>query len=443
MNKNIKKIVCLILFISTICNINIYASEQKPDEAIKYINDIRQNMNIRPVENNKQLESSASNHSKYMCINESFSLIEESRNKFYRGRYSLDRASYYSYFNPYITEFISNDFDSYKNGVIDLINNPYSRISFLDPLYQHIGMGKYEKMYTYDLGGKSRDTNRKIIIYPYDKMLDVPISWKNNYMINPYRKINGEYNDVGLPITLSYYSDTQKIRRIYNNNIEVVNKDNGSKVKVKVILPQDDKYLDKSLIILPLEKLEYDANYEVNINVNFIFQNSTSVSENRKYKINFRTEQKDKLIDRAEFTEYLVKALDIKLLEPRKVFKDVDVNSYYAKYIYTAYKKNLVSGFGDNTFLPLKNITKEQVYTLLIRSYEQEKGEIKLNNYKPYSYNYYNVSSWAVSYIRKAEKIGLLDTVKSNELKEEITEEEYKRIIKKFQEIYNGKKDIN
>lgn len=440
LKNNIKKIVCLILLISTICNINIYASEQKPDEAIKYINAIRKNMNIRPLENNKQLESSASNHSKYMAINESFSLIEESRNKFYRGRYSLDRASYYSYFNPYITEFISNNFDSYKSGVIDLMNNPYSRISFLDPLYQHIGMGTYDKMYTFDLGGKSRDTNRKIIIYPYDKMTNVPVSWNNNYSINPYSNVDGTYNNVGLPITLSYYSDTQKIRRIYSNNIELVNKDNGNKVKIKVILPQDDKYIDKSLIILPLEKLQYDTNYEVNINVNFIFQNSTSISENHKYRISFRTEQKDKSLNRAEFTEYLVKALDIELLEPRKVFKDVD-NNYYAKYIYTAYKKNLVSGFGDNTFRPQKNITKEQVYTLLIRAYEKEKGEIKLYNYKPYSYSYYNVSGWAVNYIRKAEKIGLLDTVRSNELKEDITEEEYKRIIKKFEEIYN--KDIN
>ena len=436
MKNNIKKILLLILFINTICCMNITASEQKADETIEYINNIRRNMNIRLIEYNNQLGSAALNHSKYMSINKSFSLVEESRNKYYRGRYSLDRASYYSYFNPYITEFISNSFDSYKEGVIDLINNPYSRISFLDPLYQHIGMGTYDKSYTYTLGGKARNTNKKIIIYPYNKMLDVPVSWKNNYMIDPYRNIYGSYNDVGLPITLSYYSDNNKIKNIYYNSIEIINKDKGSKVNTKVILPQDDKYLENSLIILPLKKLDYNTNYEVKIDVSFTFQNSKLNKENNKYKIDFRTEQKDRLINRAEFTEYFIKALDIKLLQPKKVFKDVDTKSYYAKYIYTAYSKNLVSGFNGNYFKPQDNITKEQVYTLLIRAYEKEKKEIKLNNYRPYSYSYYNVSSWAVNYIRKAEKLGLLDTVKSNELKEQITDAECKKIIKRFKQIY-------
>ncbi|WP_113672977.1 S-layer homology domain-containing protein [Vallitalea guaymasensis] len=445
--KNIKKVLYLIIAVSIICNINIYASEDKPDEAIEYINGIREKVSVRSIENSKQLESSAANHSKYMSVNNNFSLIEESGNKYYRGRYSWDRASYYSYFNPYITEFINNNLDSYKNGVVDLINNPYSRISFLDPLYQHIGMGSYKDMYTYDLGGKSRDLtvkNKKIVIYPYDKMENVPITWENNYKINPYRDLDIESSNVGLPITLSYYSDKNKIRRIYNNDIKLENEDKGFEVKTKIILPQDDKYIDNSLIILPLKKLEYNTNYQVSINVDFIFQNSTIPSEKKsKYTVNFKTEAKDNPLDRAKFTEYLVKALKIDILEPKEVFKDIDIKSNDAKYIYTAYKNDLVSGFGDDTFRPNQNITKEQVYTLLIRAYEKENGEIKLNEYKSYSYSYHSVSNWAVNYMKKAEEIGLLSRVRSNELKGEITESEYKRIINLYQEIYNVKKDIN
>ncbi|WP_458788399.1 hypothetical protein, partial [Vallitalea sediminicola] len=78
-----------------------------------------------------------------------------------------------------------------------------------------------------------------------------------------------------------------------------------------------------------------------------------------------------------------------------------------------------------------------------IRSYEKENGKIKLNDYKSYSYSYHSISNWAVDYIKKAETIGLLNRVRSNELKGEITESEYKKIINLYQEIYNVKKDIN
>jgi hypothetical protein len=447
--KNIKKILYLIIAISIICNINIYASEDKQDEAIEYINEIREKVSVRPIENSKQLESSAANHSKYMSVNNKFSLIEESGNKYYRGRYSWDRASYYSYFNPYITEFINNNLVSYKNGVVDLINNPYSRISFLDPLYQHIGMGSYEDMYTFDLGGKSRDLtvkNKKIVIYPYDNMENVPITWENNYKISPYRALDIESSNVGLPITLSYYSDKNKIRRIYDNNIKLENKDKGIEVRTKIILPQDDKYIDNSIIILPLKKLEYNTNYQILIDVDFIFQKSTIPSEKKsKYIIDFKTESRYNFLDRAKFTKYLVKALKIDILEPKEVFNDIDIKSDSTRYIYTAYKNYLVSGFGDGTFRPNENITKEQVYTLLIRAYEKKNGEIELNDYKSYSYtySYYSVSNWAINYIKKAEKIGLLNNFKSNELKGEITELEYKKLINLYQEIYNVKKDIN
>jgi hypothetical protein len=422
-----------------IFNINIYAYEDNPIKGINYINDIREKLDIRIIENNKDLEQSAQIHSKYMSINDWYSTIEESGNKYYRGRYSWDRASYYYYFNPYVTEFISNNISNMKEGIIDLINNPYSRIAFLDPLYNHIGMGNYENMYTFDLGGKSRDLttkNKKITIYPYDNMEDVSISWINNYKIDPYRKLDKQYNNVGLPITLSYYSDKVKIKKIYPQNIILKNKDKNIEIKTEILLPQDDKYIDNSLIILPLEPLSYDTNYEVKINVDFVFKNEDFPSEkNFKDVIKFKTKAKNKLLNRAKFTEYIVKELEFDILEPEEVFTDIDMKSENCKYIYTAYKNRLVSGYGDNTFRPNNNITKEQAYTLLIRYYEQNFGEIDIKDSSK-NYSHYLVSDWAIPYIKKAEKIGIITTDKKNSLKKEITESEYEKIINLYNNIY-------
>lgn len=194
------------------CNIHSYAEDYDRHDALNEINQIREAIGIQPLENNSKLEQAAGTHSKYMSVNSSFSLIEENGNKYYRGRYSWDRASYFYYSNPYITEFIHNQLESLQQGIKDFINNPYSRVTFLDPLYEHIGMGNYKDMYTYDLGGQSRDieNNKILAIYPYDQMEAVPVSWTNNYKIDPYRELDDDYELVGVPITLTYFSNSKK-----------------------------------------------------------------------------------------------------------------------------------------------------------------------------------------------------------------------------------------
>ncbi|MCT4597311.1 MAG: S-layer homology domain-containing protein [Vallitalea sp.] len=431
----IKKILSLIVVICLLLNINIYASEDSTDEAINYINNIREELEIRTINFNKELTQSAEYHSKYMSINDNFSTIEESGNKYYKGRYSWDRASYNKYFNPYIAEFISNTVKTKKEGIIDFINNPYSRIVFLDPLYNHIGIGQYEEMYTFDLGGKSRVLNKyeKIAIYPYDNMENVPVKWENHYKIDPYKELKGDHSSNALPITLSYYSDKYKIKAIYSNEIELINLDTKEPVETKIILPQDDKNLDNSLIILPLESLEYNTTYEVRINVDYKFENNIT-RKKLDYKVNFSTQRKEITLNRGKFTEYLVKSLDLEILNPKKIFKDIDIELNNAKYIYTAYKNNLISGYGDNTFRADLDITKEQVLTILVRAYEKNNGEIKLDK----KINYYNnegISKWAIEYIMKAEKLELITNKKEVNYQDQITYSQYQDIIKLYKKI--------
>lgn len=436
--RNILTLTSLIIVIVISCRMNIYASEDSINEAINYINNIRENMELNPLNNNKNLKKSAEYHSKYMSINDSFSTIEESGNKYYKGRYRWDRASYNKYFNPYIAEFISNSISNTKEGVINFINNPYSRIIFLDPLYEHIGIGQYEEMYTFDLGGKSRelDKEEKTSIYPYNNMENVPVTWENKYKIDPYRELKGEYNNPSLPITFSYYFDKYKIKNIKCNQIKMTNLDTNKTIKTEIILPQDDKYLVNSIIVLPLETLEYNSTYEVTINIDFRFENNLT-KKNREYKVSFSTEGKDIPLTRGKFTEYIVKSLELEIMNPKKTFKDIDIKSNKSKYIYTAYKNNLVSGYSNNTFKPNKYITKEQVLTILVRAYEKKYGEIKLENKIKYNSNF-NISSWAKEYVMKADKIGLITKELNDNYQDETNYIQYQKLIEQYKKIVNS-----
>ncbi len=420
------------------CNIHSYAEDYDRHDALNEINQIREAIGIQPLENNSKLEQAAGTHSKYMSVNSSFSLIEENGNKYYRGRYSWDRASYFYYSNPYITEFIHNQLESLQQGIKDFINNPYSRVTFLDPLYEHIGMGNYKDMYTYDLGGQSRDieNNKILAIYPYDQMEAVPVSWTNNYKIDPYRELDDDYELVGVPITLTYFSNSKKIKGMHAEEVSLVNTANDKEVKTKIILPQDDKYLTNTLMILPLESLEYKTTYALSLKADFIFRNSyTQSDENNKIDIQFTTENKDIPLTRGSLVEYLVKDLNFDLVEPKTMFKDIDTDSEQAKYVYTAFQRNLINGYSDNTFRPNVNITREQVYTLLIRALEMRIGNDKISDEKD-KIRSNKVSSWAIPYINKAYNIGLITVDTTIDFKGEISLNEYNEIMSDYLKIY-------
>lgn len=430
--------ICLFFILSISCTVYGYGADYDRDNALEYVNTIRYNLGIGPLENNQKLEQSATFHSKYMAINDSFSPIEENGNKYYRGRYSWDRASYFYYGEPYIMEFIHDNLESIYKGTVDFINNPYSRVTFLDPLYQHIGIGSHKEMYTYDLGGESRniDGEKILAIYPYDGMEDIAISWKNNYKINPYRELEDNYEPAGLPITVTYYSNNHKIKTMKVSNMSLTNTRTKKQVQAKVILPQDDKYLTNTLIILPLEPYDYETTYELDMEVAYTFRSSNKViDQDDQIELTFVTEKRDMPLTRGDFVEQLVKDLDYEIQTSKKTYKDIDKQSEEAPYIYTAYERNLVKGYSDNTFRPELRVTREQVYVVLMRALEMRMGSDKIKPSTKYQAS--KASSWAQDYIKKAYTVGLLKIDETINYNGYMMQHEYEKLISDFLKIYH------
>ena len=89
-------------------------------------------------------------------------------------------------------------------------------------------------------------------------------------------------------------------------------------------------------------------------------------------------------------------------------FTDVNAGDWYAKDIQTAFTLGIIKG-SDNGFMPNENITREQMAKIAIDTYELVKGEINeksdLNKFTDSE----NVSEWAVSYMEKAIKLGIIN----------------------------------
>lgn len=76
----------------------------------------------------------------------------------------------------------------------------------------------------------------------------------------------------------------------------------------------------------------------------------------------------DANITRAEYAAVIVRALGLKLGEGANPFGDVAADAWYASAIRTAESYRLIDGFGDGSFRPDDEITREQAMTMIARA---------------------------------------------------------------------------
>lgn len=410
------------------------------DEAkrtIELLNNTRRKLNLDTFTIDKSLKNMANDHSKYMSQNKIFSSVESSTKSNYRGRYPWDRANYAGYNDSYVYEFIVRRINNFNSGIEEIMADPLNRSIILNPVYKKIGMGIENGYGTFVIGGNKVNTNM-FVTYPYNGQKKVKSVNRSSRYSNYLKSSNMKADKyIGTPITISYYGDTVSSAK----NVKVVLREKNSRKRINtfVLKPKDYYLLDRTLLILPLEKYDYGKKYELLVSFDLQLKNGKI----RKYNkvTNFTTDyykkqsSQVKFITRGKFTELLVKNQKYRLIEPLEFkFADVKLNDPRSKYIYTATSKKLITGFSNGLFAPELNINKEQAYTILVRAYERKNGTIKVSRRDNSYANYItNISPWALKYIKKAKKIGILleDGQKAN-AKGYLTESDYKEILNRF-----------
>lgn len=87
-----------------------------------------------------------------------------------------------------------------------------------------------------------------------------------------------------------------------------------------------------------------------------------------------------KAVTREQFAVMLINSLGTELLENDGKFSDVLAGSYYEKHVATGVKSGIINGISENVFGTGKNITREDLCTLIFRAYfADELSEGKLN----------------------------------------------------------------
>ena len=115
-------------------------------------------------------------------------------------------------------------------------------------------------------------------------------------------------------------------------------------------------------------------------------------------------------VTRAEFAAFICRALHLEGEVESSQFIDVDSEAWYSNAINSLSKLGIINGYGDGSFRPQREITREEMITILIKAYyyTQEKeilDQIEALQFKDSD----EISGWAVESVKAAYKLGLVE----------------------------------
>ena len=266
--------------------LNSYIQEQ---QALDYINRLRQGAGLISFSSNTILNNASKNHASYLINNATYGHHEESNKSGFTGEFAPQRVKYAGYNTQLIIENVSSNNKNYKESIDGLFAAIYHRLAFLDFQGDEIGISiqqntndKTRTAFVYNMGSsalnqlyknakkpskidlnnalnKHKRSNSKIVTYPFDQQNDVPPVFFNE-LPDPL-----PHHDVsGFPISISFN------QALFNDikflNFELFNSQ-GERIRntlTHTSKTDPNRRLNKfSFVLFPLDRLEWDSTYFV------------------------------------------------------------------------------------------------------------------------------------------------------------------------------------
>lgn len=136
-------------------------------------------------------------------------------------------------------------------------------------------------------------------------------------------------------------------------------------------------------------------------------------------------------ITRAEFATSLAKTLN---LTPISVTNLKDIQTHPAKgYVAALVRKEIITGYPDNTFRPEKAISRSELVTMLVRALELNKMETKIELDKSI-YRDVSTKHWANNSINLTTKLGIITGYPNNTFRPDnlVTRAETAKMLSRF-----------
>ncbi len=287
-------------------------SAKGSQDALKYLNEIRQHTGLVKFKSNKKLDRAAKSHANYLVRQQKHGHYEKKGRAGYTGKTPSNRVLKAGYSSRVVMENVTENAKNYRHSIDILMAAVYHRFVFLNFENNEIGIGtastkkksKIKSAFVYNTGSSEivklckqfhlmennsyylqnmckdpdkmiaqdlyvqkqnemRRKNKNIVLYPYPNAQNVlPVFYTENPHPLPGSKVSG------YPVTVQFNPLLyEKIRlkkfRLFDEK--------GKRIKkVKILTHKSDKHHRLSKLqfaLMPLKRLEYGTRYSVEFEV--------------------------------------------------------------------------------------------------------------------------------------------------------------------------------
>lgn len=263
--------------------------EQEEQQALAYLNSLRQGAGLIPFSSQSQLNLAANNHAKYLIENHTIGHHEESNKSGFTGKFASERIIHTGYHTPLVIENVSSHNRNYKESIDGLMAAIYHRFAFLDFQGDEIGISvkqnpfnKLKTAFVYNMSSNAlnqlyiknkqpskkalnqaltihKDENLKVVTYPFNRQKDVPPVFFNE-LPDPLPN----YDVSGFPISISFNQAHFKDIRLLNFELFDNQKRLIKENRIHTHQSDPNRRLDKfSFVLFPLKRLEWNTTYSV------------------------------------------------------------------------------------------------------------------------------------------------------------------------------------
>ena len=335
--RSISILLCLLVFISPAAILGTSASVNRTEQgdleeggnqditdielkynALDQINAIRSHMGLPGFSIASALNNMAKNHSRYMSAGNITSWEENPDDAGFTGVYPLNRAQYCGYDKGYGVEFNGYRKKDYQDFLESCLQDPVLRISLLNPSYTDIGFGKENEYYCIVVGGSTAQTDEQaqLVIYPYAGQQDVKNIMSTSLTKRP-EDMSVLAGQVGLPITLSYYSAGKRELRFEHVEVSVTGSKEGQDwdVQIRYMLPQSEQDLWYSMIVYPDENFRTNTKYTVKVRFEVWYQEEFQEIVQEEWSFTSAGSAYIGEVTRMAALEYLAEAVELPVRE--------------------------------------------------------------------------------------------------------------------------------
>ncbi|AKF24632.1 hypothetical protein YH65_03940 [Sulfurovum lithotrophicum] len=278
------------------------------EDALRYLNTIRQHTGLIELRSNTVLEKAAKSHAKYLLFQQQYGHYEKKGRKGYTGRTPSDRVLHAGYPARDVMENVSVNAKNTRQSIDTLFAAIYHRFVFLNFDKNEIGIGSaYSKKkrrivstFVYLLGSSEvsklcketfflqngltymnelcRDPAHLVPQYLYEERCEMIRRKNSDLIVYPYPDATGSppvfYTEHPHPLPgskVSGYPISVQFNPAYYNNIKLKKfrlfNAKGKEIKKRKILTYstdiNQRFTPFQFAFMPLKRLDYDQTYQV------------------------------------------------------------------------------------------------------------------------------------------------------------------------------------